>query len=359
MPLPNRQLIQIVPRLTPGRCGVSDHATMLAHELEFRFGVKTTFVLLNSGEASDLSFPVVRCVIPELFDVCASMIEGQLGTILVHMSGYGYCPNGAPVHLAETLARMRASGLFRIAVYFHELFATGAPWKSAFWYSRRQKSVMRTIANLSELVLTNTSYHAAWLQQQLARRKAASIRLLPVFSTVGEARRNTDMKLRAQAMAVFGLPASRRKSYEELSYLGAMLHGLGIERILDVGRDCDPPQNIDGVRVQSVGELPAPEIADLLSKSTFGFMSHPAFCLAKSSIFAAYCAQGLIPVLAKSFFDEFDGLRDGVHVVSPKTAGDARASGLGLCSHAAWRWYLGHSVRVHAETYWRWLSEPS
>ena len=205
------------------------------------------------------------------------------GAILVHLSGYGYSPDGAPARLAEALAQVKADRRFRIAVYFHELFATGAPWKSAFWHSRRQKNAVRSIAGLSDLVVTNTHSHAAWLQQESALPGATSVQLLPVFSTVGEALQNPAMESRTPAIAVFGLPSSRLKSYKQLSSFGKMLHSLGIERIWDIGLDCGPPGDVCGIPVQQWGELPAAEIAGLLSNLpsglrhilTFAWQSHP------------------------------------------------------------------------------------
>lgn len=348
-------LIQVVPRLKPERCGISDHAIALARELESAFGVRTAFIVLNSSAPPDLPFPVTCCTDAELPDASAVLSQGHSSTILVHVSGYGYSPDGAPARLAAVLAQMKADGRFRVATYFHELFASRAPWRSAFWHARRQKVAVRSIADLSDLILTNTHYHAAWLQQ---KPPATPVRQLPVFSTVGEARQNPRMASRTPAMAVFGLPGSRQKSYKQLSSLGNMLHALGIEQILDIGFECDPPRVMNGVPVQAMGELPAAQIADLLSRSAFGFMAHPGFCMAKSSIFAAYCAHGVIPVLAESFSEEMDGIRDGIHVASPKTATAVRASGLEACSNAAWNWYSSHRLHVHAETYWCWLNQP-
>jgi len=356
---PRPLLIQVVPRLKPGRCGLSDHAIALAQELDSAFAVRTAFVVLNSPAPFDLPFPVTCCTDAELLDACASLHQGRPGAILVHLSGYGYSPDGAPARLAAALAQVKADRRFRIAVYFHELFATGAPWKSAFWHSRRQKNAVRSIAELSDLVATNTHYHAAWLQQRSALPGATSVQLLPVFSTVGEALQNPAMESRTPAIAVFGLASSRLRSYKQLSSLGKMLHSLGIERIWDIGLDCGSPGDVCGIPVQQWGELPAAQIAGLLSKSVFGFTPHPDFCMAKSSIFAAYCAYGAIPVLAQSFSEEMDGIRDGVHVASPNTAEGIRASGLDLCSNAAWNWYSNHRLHVHAQTYWQWLSQPA
>jgi hypothetical protein len=166
------------------------------------------------------------------------------------------------------------------------------------------------------------------------------------------------MRARRPAMAVFGLPGTRQKSYQRLSHLRNVLRDLGIEEILDIGSEFNAPSSICGIPVKRVGSLPAAELGSLLSQSIFGFVPHPSFTLAKSGIFAGLCAHGTIPVLAESFSGELDGLTDGVHLISPRTAKSALTAGLEHCSTAAWNWYSGHRLRVHAETYSRRLVQP-
>jgi hypothetical protein len=138
-----------------------------------------------------------------------------------------------------------------------------------------------------------------------------------------------------------------------------VLEALGIKEIVDIGGGTDAPAQVSGIPVRSTGELSVSELADEIPRAMFGFLSYPAVYIAKSSVFAAYCSQGTIPVIAAPFAGEVDGLRDGVHLLSPRTLDAAIASGLDRCSSQAWQWYSGHRVHVHAETYARWLSQPA
>ena len=180
-------LIQVLPQLKPTRCGVSDQAALLAAELKAVFGIDTAFVVLNSEERADLPYPEIHCKPAQLLESCLAHSGDGAASLLVHVSGYGYSPDGAPAALAEALAAVKADGRFSIAAYFHELFATGAPWKSAFWYTRRQQGTVRRIAGLCDRVVTNTEYHAQWLENNTVRPSGISVQRLPVFSTVGEA----------------------------------------------------------------------------------------------------------------------------------------------------------------------------
>ena len=209
-----------------------------------------------------------------------------------------------------------------------------------------------------DLVATNLSRNLAWLAREAMQGAAHPLQRLPVFSNVEESLDIPPVRARRPAMAVFGLPGTRRKSYDRLSGLGRLLEKLGIEEIVDIGPDCEAPSQVCGIGVDRKGVLAAAEIAGLLSGSIFGFVPHPPFCLVKSGIFAGLCAHGAIPILAESFAGEMDGLVDGVHLVTPKSANSALGAGLERCSIAAWRWYSEHRLHVHAAAYARWLVQP-
>ena len=353
----NRLLIQVVPQLKPARCGVSDHAIALASELRTRFGIDTAFVVLNSDEPGDVPYAVIHCAPDQLLTSCISLSKNQAAAILVHLSGYGYSADGAPTLLAEALRSVKADGGFRIAVFFHELFATGMPWKSAFWYSRRQKTAVRRIAEACDLLVTNTRKYVDWLHRETVRQSASPIQYMPVFSLVGEAQQHIPLAERDPVMAVFGLGGTRRNAYRELSTLGDLVQQLGIREILDIGPEFEAPGELHGIPVRCMGVLAATEIARQFSRSTFGFLSYPGTRLAKSGVFAGYCAHGVIPVIARHFSGQVDGLEDGVHVLSPHTATTAQAAELESCSIAAWRWYAGHRLHDHAALYARWMDE--
>ena len=151
----HRQLIQVVPRMTPVQCGISDFTLLLAAELEAAFGIKTAIAVVNSNEKYDLKSPIINCTPAALLKACLSLSNGQPGNMLVHLSGYGYSADGAPTLLARALENVKADGRFRVAVFFHELYASGMPWTSAFWHAQRQKSALRRIAGLCDLPVTN------------------------------------------------------------------------------------------------------------------------------------------------------------------------------------------------------------
>jgi hypothetical protein len=351
-------LIQVVARLRPERCGVSDHAILLAQELDAAFGIRTAFAILNSDEPCDSPFSRVYCAPSQLLETCVSLGMDQPSALLVHYSGYGYSADGAPFALVKAIERVRGSGQFRIGAFFHELFATGMPWRSAFWHSHSQRQVVRRLAKECDLIVTSSSRHLDWLEREAIQGGIPPVRLLPMFSNVGESLEIPPMRARQRTMVVFGLPGTRRAAFDRLSSLGNLLHDLGVEEIVDVGPEFDASSELCGIPVRRMGAQAAADIARILSQSIFGFAQNRSCWLAKSGVFAGLCAFGVIPVIAESFPGEVDGLRDGVHLISPRTAKTALAGGLERCSAAAWHWYSGHRLHSHAAAYARLLFEP-
>lgn len=350
-------LIQVVPQLAQGRNGVSDQATLLAGSLKDKFGIESTFAVLNNREKCDAQYTFIECPATRLLESCLDLTQGSGGPVLVHVSGYGYSPDGAATLLADGLERVRADGRFRVGVYFHELYASGPPWKSAFWHSRRQQRALRRLIANSGLVLTNATRHAEWIKHGARNGHGVPVEIMPVFSGAGEADELPPFERRSPAMVVFGLPGTRRLAYRRIAESGNLPRTLGIEEIYDIGPESVHPSEVNGVRVKCIGLLPAEEAGAVFSQARFGFVVHPWYFLGKSSVFASYCAQGLVPVMADPFSCDSEGLRDGVHVVSAQTAEGARKTGLEKCGHAAWNWYRSHSVCVHAARYARWISE--
>jgi len=86
--------------------------------------------------------------------------------------------------------------------------------------------------------------------------------------------------------------------------------------------------------VAGLGALPAPAVSALLAGSLAGFVAHrPAF-LGKSTVFAAYCAHGMLLVAACHG-------PDGLAWAPRAEAGDAV---LQARADAAFSWYAGHSL---------------
>src|SRR5262249_35920219 len=86
--------------------------------------------------------------------------------VILHFSGYGYHKRGVPFWLVQGLRIWsRSAGRVPLLAIFHELYATGRPWHSAFWLCPLQKQIARNILNLSSAAITPTDLYRKRLSE--------------------------------------------------------------------------------------------------------------------------------------------------------------------------------------------------
>lgn len=328
-------LIQIVPRLPPTVEGVGSYAEALAGALRQRCGIATRFVAMAPAERT-----------PEA--LTAALEAETLGSednvqVLLHYASYGYQVRGCPAWLIRGLARWKQrGGGRRLVTMFHEVWATGPPWRSSFWLSPVQRRLAASLARLSGGIATSLALYGQMIRPWTGGRE---VRVLPVFSTVGEPAAAAPLAGRAPRLIVFGGAGVRSRAWgRELPDLAAACAALEIEEILDVGPAAPAPARIGPVPVRRLGVLPAAEVGALLSASRAGFLAYPPDFLPKSTIFAAYCAHGVLPVcawrgrtLSQEPLPPF--WQPGAGADPVETAGRARA------------WYAEHSLDRQAEVF--------
>jgi hypothetical protein len=313
---------QIVPALPPAISGVTGYAATLAGALAERAGIESHFH--SPGMPEELAGERI---------------------LLLHYANYGYERRGCPAELVAGLEAWKARGKRRrLVTVFHEVYASGPPWRSSFWLSPRQRRLAARLAALSDGILTTLGLYAGLLE-----RLAPGVRVTvtPVFSTVGEPAEDVAGP-RPPAMAVFGGAGARARAYgEALADLAAACRALEVEEILDIGPDAGAPLGVAGLPVRRLGTLPAPEVSRHLLAARAGFLAYPPGFLAKSTIFAAYCAHGLAPVCAWK--------RKGGGTAEAPVWREA-GPGVEEAAAAARDWYRGHALSRQVETYRRLLA---
>jgi hypothetical protein len=167
---------------------------------------------------------------------------------------------------------------------------------------------------------------------------------------------------RRRRLVVFGGAGVRSRTWTEARpALARACADLGIEEIADVGaavpRPAGVPSEVGGVPVRRLGVLAASAVSDLLLDSLAGFAAYPPAFLPKSTIFAAYCAHGVLPVCVhwRAAVDR-DAAVDGLAAGRQYWQADGRSAG--RLAHpqeiadAARLWYAGHSLARQAAA-WR------
>lgn len=340
------ELVQIVPSLPPRIDGIRDYAGRLAGRLA-ALGTRSVLVApaANSTRTEQATGFVAQQPIPQRDGRALERTLADLDVeiVLLHASGYGYADRGAPFWLADGLRRWKQGrSRRRLVVMFHELWAGGPVWRSSFWMARAQKAVVKQLTDLADAFLTNSALHASRLRQLTAGRSPAAI--LPVISNLGEPANPLAFHQRSPFAVTFGQSGHRQLVYDRLQRFLPLLRELKIERILDVG----PPVRPDlvtrlPVDISYRGFLPPAEASDLLAQSRVGLLCYPLDYAAKSGIFAAYAAHGVLPVIDGQPGGSADGLRHGDNLIH-LPAGLPAAADASRWAAAALAWYRTHDL---------------
>jgi hypothetical protein len=363
-------LIQIVPRRSISPEGVGDYARLIAEQLLRDHDIRTVFVsgsplppqerLHDEWETHELAERTSVALRTTLDGISG----GAPMPILLHLSAYGYQRKGTPLWLATGLERWRRSNAAApFVTIFHELFATGPIWGSAFWLGPVQAWVARRIQRLSTAGIATTGPYAALLENWLGERRGSTI-ALPVFSTIGDIEAPIPVMERRATLAIFGRAGIYDAVYRErIAQIEAFVTANKIDEIVDIGHRTEaPPAMIGAAHVRSVGEASAALLRDELGAARFGLLDYDADRLAKSTIFAAYCAHGTIPICLSEAAGQNDGLRPGENYLRLGAADVTPVlddAALETLQHAAKNWYHPHSLKSSADVIGRLLRQSS
>jgi len=322
------QLTQVVPRLGPWD-GVGDYASRLGEVLQRRHGVTSRFI--EAGNAGGRR---------ELMEALAA----PQGPLLLHYVGYGYARRGAPLWLARAIARRNRGR--RLGVVFHELFATGRPWQSAFWLSGLQQHVVTRLARQCDGALLTREANREWLEATgaLAGKRVS---VLPISSNVGEPVELPPLTARPARLVVWNSAAARATAYgARWERVRAACRQLGVTELVDIGPPVELPREPD-LPIEPRGRLEAATLSEVLLGARFGLVVYPASFLAKSSIFAALAAHGVAPiVLDEQRTPDMDGLVAGQTHLALEQVTAAVPEDI---ARGARRWYAGHDTAAHAD----------
>ena len=316
----NRKIVMLVPRDKQG--GVYAFSSQIQDKL----GVDQARIIIYSKEtAGSISFSGDEIVI-------------------LQMSHYGFDKNGIPFWLLRILKKKR-NQMLSFGVFFHELFATGPPWSSSFWISPAQRYISGRLVALCDFWMTNRQESAQWLKRFSVSKP---FKALPIPSSAGE-QKNEAVVNRSSKVVVFGSPGLREVTYlafgdrlfSWVEKYSLVIHDIGSpvkneELVGQLNKNC----------VVQHGYLQNNEIHILMKDALFGLLEYPVEYVAKSSVFAAYCAHGICPILITEPDICSDGLSENVHYLV-NLPNDMRMEEALDIGQAALVWYRKHDIAAH------------
>jgi hypothetical protein len=359
-------VLQIVPHLPGTFDGVGDYALNLARRLSADHGITTTFLV--AGKTSVRS--------REGFNVISGFDASQAATlardhehVILHYVNYGYQARGVPFLLRAFAKQFRTQLRGRWVTTFHELYASGPPWKSAFWLRPIQVRIAREIIDIStSCVVSNSPIEEAIHAHDPARK----VHLIPVMSNFGEPDLTDFDSASPRRWAICGGTALIARSLQLLERLCAQIPAAFAPEHVDVvgGReDLSISSVLDRLKksrpdlsFHHYPEVSVDLASEILRQSVFGFIDYfgagkvwPGMLL-KSTAFAALCAHGVIPVLAHlepPIAIGGDAL-PGPYYLSPGAAHFPSSDQLAEMRRRVYDWYQAHAAsrqaaRVYAE----------
>lgn len=351
-------IIQIVPRLPPAIDGLGDYALNLARQLYNDFNLTTHFAIGDAAWTGNTQIEdfLINLVDERSTTALLSLLASKPTIVLLHYVGYGYAKRGCPVWLVEGLELWkRNTPNSNLVTMFHEVYASGnLPWTSSFWLSGQQRNLATRLAKLSDRCLTSNQNYADILYE-LSQEKHNQIPTIPVFSNVGEPKQIPPLAERSRRLVLFGSPSIRKRAYRQsLKEISQACRLFGIQEILDIGAPTDLElSSIQGIPIVETGKLSAAEISDILLNSFAGFFNYHLEYLAKSGIFAAYCAHGMLTISPRVYASTQDGIEPGKHywVLSDRlTEMTDFVEAQAIASHA-YTWYQSHNLSVQAQNF--------
>src|SRR5579883_2034189 len=366
------KIIQIVPQLPPSINGLGDYALNLARQLRKNYKIETHFVVGDpnwKGSPAIENFPIQK-VKTDVAEACIGLLStlstnaGQSASspkisVLLHYVGYGYAKKGCPVWLVRSLEHWKAKNTnSRLVTMFHEVYASGPPWTSAFWLSPSQKKLASRLTQLSNCCLTSKESYAEILYK-LARVKQGSIASLPVFSNIGEPEYVPPLAKRSRRLIVFGHRNSRAQVYQQCRVaLESTCQALKIEEIYDIGVPTDVElSKINCIPIVEKGVAESTEISKSLLDSVARFLNFPPPpYLAKSGVFAAYSSHKLISCMTGFSNVPIDGHLSGKHYWSTSNEDRQLCLDIGQeIGENAYAWYQNHNLSRQAKIFANYL----
>ena len=280
--------------------------------------------------------------------------------MLLHYVNYGYQPRGVPFALRRLARELRAQLPGRWVTTFHEIYASGPPWRSEFWLRPFQVRIARDLVHLSDVCFASNSTVAAEIQRHEAGKK---VYLAPVMSNFGEPQITDFRAASPTRWAIFGGTALVRRSllsFEKMwssipaAFSPSHIEVIGGRHEISTRQLCDQlVERIPNLVCRYHPEITAPAASELLTQCSFAWLDYygggrawPGMIM-KSGVFAACGAHGIVPILSheEAPFSVGDGDPfPGPWFWTPQAARFPLAERLHEIREKIYQWYWAHAA---------------
>jgi len=268
---------------------------------------------------------------------------------------YGFQKRGVPFRLLAIVRALRQQHRGRLVTIFHELYASGPPWRSAFWLQPIQKRLAKSVARLSDVCIVSSDN---FLRELTSLVPGAPVELHPVPSGFEEPSLSSDQIANRDPhrWAIVGGTALVERSLRSLrrliSYIPA---SIAPQKLFVVGGNENPATRslIADLGIESSYRpgIAASEASEILRTCSFTWFDYfhradvETSVVLKSSAFAAACAHAVIPVFphrGSTVAIEGDKL-PGPFCAEPDLSEIPDAAGRAKIAAEIYGWYQRHA----------------
>lgn len=349
-----KKIVQIVPRLPPNTDGVGDYSLRLAEQLFKAYQIETHFIVFQKGietQPNINGFSTIGLTEHNqsaLFSGLPDNFEG----IILHYSNFPYIQGklDAPFWLVKSLKSILKLRPIKLVVMFHEL--PMLKWQKINVLNPIQSVVSRQLASIADTVLTNSRR----FQKKLSQWLKSPIQCIPNFATIGEPNHVPSLAERKRRMIVFGSSDRHRVYQNYLNNLFKCCQILEIEEICDIGKPLNLRDTYSflGINLIEMGFQPSEVVGSLMLDSLAGCLDYTRFPgdLGKSSVFAAFCAYGLVPFCTQYNPSEVDGIEINKHYLTlNKLLPTLNLEQLQIIANNSNQWYNSHNLENNSKIF--------
>ena len=303
-----KSILQIVSGFKPSVDGMGDFARLLGDALWRQSKLRSHFLVYRTPKApfdaneilpNSLSYAAEASPSGFLKEIVRLRSQNSFDCALLHYGSYAYSHTGESAAFVQVIEELAKD--MKVLVFFHETYASGMPWKRAFWTRRQQRKSVGKLLHLATAAFTSSAIFMRQLQE--LNTAGRSVTKIPIFSNIGEPDDLRTLDERSRQVVIFGQLVTRIRLYRDHRHdLERVCKKLGIETIVDVGSGQSPhiPTTLAGITIRRAGWMDERQLSHLMADSIAGIVGYWPDVWEKSGVIAAYQAHALVPILVES-----------------------------------------------------------
>jgi hypothetical protein len=293
-------VVIITTRLPPQVCGVGTYSWLLHRHWPVD-NSPTQFLVIDGAAQSiaELHYAEISDFHARSRELSHQLERVGAAKVVLHYAGRAYQRYACPIWLPRVLQNWKSKfPNSRLLVFFHELPGDFPITSRYFWIDMCNRRVIRKLATLADVIVTNTDDHLRKIEAISERRDA---QVVPVGSNIEPVDALSEKRVRTE-FVIFGLPFGRWqtlqmfapeiRSWQQSGRL-TKLHLIGprdekFDQRSDqlIARWSKPPI------IVRHGLLPSAEVSKVLHRVRYGLTNVTVENWSKSAVFMACASHG-------------------------------------------------------------------